>query len=67
MTPTARTARLACAEWGIGVPAQRPRGVWGVARLRKPLDVNERGAAPSTVAADFLSGLSRARPAGETR
>ena len=24
-------ARLAAAEWGIGVPAQRPAGVWGEA------------------------------------
>ena len=62
------SARLA-REWpDVLVALARLEGAIDVDAMRRMnLDVDERGATPSTVAADFLnSSLSRARPAGET-
>ncbi|HIN10258.1 MAG TPA: ABC transporter permease, partial [Acidobacteria bacterium] len=62
------SARLA-RDWpDVLVALARLDGAIDVDTMRRMnLDVDERGADPITVAADFLSGLSRARPAGETR
>ena len=61
------SARLA-REWPDVLTAlARLEGTIDVDAMRRMnLDVDERGAAPRTVAAEFLSGLTRARPAGAT-